>query len=193
MTYEEAQRRSADVFSLYEQWGSEDYIGEPVSQVEHMLQAAMLAEEEGFEEEVILAAFFHDIGHLVEHIQPVEKMEGVGVMDHERLGADFLRDNGFSERLCRLVQSHVEAKRYLTFRYPAYYNKLSEASKQTLLHQGGRMTEDEAMAFEKHPDQALFIRLREWDDKAKETAIPLPPLQKYRAMAERHLVEQVEE
>ena len=53
-----------EVFSLYEKHGDEDYIGEPVSQLEHMSQAALLAEEEGYDDEVILAAFFHDIGHL---------------------------------------------------------------------------------------------------------------------------------
>ena len=32
-----------EVFSLYELHGDEDYIGEPVSQLEHMSQAAALA------------------------------------------------------------------------------------------------------------------------------------------------------
>lgn len=52
------------VFGLYEQHGTADYIGEPVSQIEHMSQAAQLAMAEGFDDEVVLAAFFHDIGHL---------------------------------------------------------------------------------------------------------------------------------
>lgn len=190
MTTEKAEGIVTDVFSLYKQYGNADYIGEPMSQVEHMLQAAVLAEKEGYEEEVILAAFFHDIGHLVEYIQPAEKMESVGVMDHEKLGADFLQERGFSERLCQLVQSHVEAKRYLTAKYPGYYEKLSYASKQTLAHQGGRMTEEEVFQFESNPDHPLFIRLREWDDKAKETDVVMLPLEKYLQMAVRHLAEQ---
>ena len=60
-----------EIFGLYQKYGDEDYIGEPVSQVEHMCQAAQLAEAEGYPEEVILAAFFHDIGHFCEHIMPV--------------------------------------------------------------------------------------------------------------------------
>ena len=63
-----------------------------------MCQAAQLAEAEGYEEEVILAAFFHDIGHFCEHIMPVQQMNGYGVVDHEKLGADYLRGKGFSER-----------------------------------------------------------------------------------------------
>ncbi len=91
MTQEAAIKIVDEVFSLYEKYGAEDYIGEPISQLEHMSQAAQLAEREGYDGEVILAAFFHDIGHLAEHLLPVEKMEGVGVMDHEKIAADFLR------------------------------------------------------------------------------------------------------
>ena len=190
MTIEKASASANEVFALYEQFGNSDYIGEPVSQLAHMLQAAVLAEKEGYEEEVVLAAFFHDIGHLVEFIQPVEKMAGLGVMDHEKMGADYLLQKGFSERLCQLVQSHVEAKRYLTFRFPHYYQKLSDASKQTLKHQGGRMTEQEALRFEADPNHLLYIKLREWDDKAKQQDIRLPPLLYFRQMAIRHLMVQ---
>src|ERR1700761_1467263 len=105
-----------EVFSLYEKHGNEDYIGEPVSQMEHMSQAAALAEEEGFEDEVILAAFFHDIGHLCADDNEVESMGGMGNADHEKLGADYLLLNGFSERMAALVECHVIAKRYLTYK-----------------------------------------------------------------------------
>ncbi|MEQ1624409.1 MAG: phosphohydrolase, partial [Sediminibacterium sp.] len=69
------------IVSLYGKYGNADYIGEPVSQLEHMCQSAQLAEAEGFSEEVILAAFFHDIGHLCEHFMPVAFMGGYGVVD----------------------------------------------------------------------------------------------------------------
>jgi predicted HD phosphohydrolase len=51
-----------------------------------MSQAAQLAEAGGYNEEVILAAFFHDIDHLCEHIIPVEHMDDYGKADHESLG-----------------------------------------------------------------------------------------------------------
>ena len=38
-----AADRVNKVFSLYERFGDEDYIGEPVSQLEHMSQAAAMA------------------------------------------------------------------------------------------------------------------------------------------------------
>ncbi|MEK1909415.1 MAG: HD domain-containing protein, partial [Pseudomonas chlororaphis] len=124
------EQRIAEVFGLYERFGDSDYIGEPVSQIEHMSQAAQLAMAEGFDDEVVLAAFFHDIGHICG--QDAENMGGFGVVGHERLGADYLRRAGFSERLARLVEYHVQAKRYLTCKEPGYYERLSQASRRTL-------------------------------------------------------------
>lgn len=164
----------ARVFGLYERFGASDYIGEPVSQLEHMSQAAELAMAEGCDDEVVLAAFFHDIGHLC--AEGAENMGGYGVVSHERLGADYLREAGFSERLARLVEYHVQAKRYLTLREPGYYARLSEASRRTLDYQGGVMSAAEADAFEADPLCALSLRMRRWDELAKEMAVPVMDL-----------------
>ena len=185
----ESKMVADEIIRLYTQYGDEDYIGEPVSQVEHMCQCAMLAENEGYDEDIILAAFFHDIGHFCEYIMPVSQMDGYGVADHEKLGADYLRMKGFNEAIASLVENHVQAKRYLTYHYPEYYEKLSEASRKTLEFQGGRMTLEEAMAFEADPLFEMHIRLRRWDELAKEANQPMPPLEKYRDMIIRHLQE----
>ncbi len=179
-----------EVISLYKNFGHEDYIGEPVSQIEHMCQCAQLAEASGADEEVILAAFFHDIGHLCEFAFPEKKlqhMDGVGIVDHEKLGYTYLRSKGFSEKIAKLVQSHVEAKRYLTFKYPEYFNQLSEASIKTLAFQGGVMSPAEATAFESDPLHEMYVQLRRWDEQAKETAKPLPSLDRYKQMMIAHL------
>jgi len=176
-----------ELFALYEQYGDEDYIGEPVSQLEHMAQAAALAQAEGYEEEVILAAFFHDIGHLCAAGADVGSMDGMGNVDHEKLGADYLRNLGFSQRLATLVQSHVTAKRYLTFKHPDYYDKLSPASRVTLSFQGGVMTAEEAVEFEADPDAQLMIRFRYWDDEAKLQNVPVTNVPDLKQMAINHL------
>lgn len=176
-----------EVFALYERFGHEDYIGEPVSQLEHMSQAAALAKEEGYDDEVVLAAFFHDIGHLC--ADAAGSMDGMGNIDHEKLGADYLLERGFSERLAALVQGHVIAKRYLTYKYPEYYNKLSPASKVTLDFQGGIMTANEAAAFERNDNAELVIRLRYWDDMAKEINTPIDNLDYLKSIALKHLEE----
>ncbi|MDJ1472128.1 HDIG domain-containing protein [Cytophagaceae bacterium DM2B3-1] len=180
------KQKIEEIFRLYEIHGADDYIGEPVSQVEHMTQAALLAEQQGYDEEVILAAFFHDFGHLCAD-ETVGHMDGYGVTDHEKLGADYLRAVGFSEKIARLVESHVQAKRYLTFKNPDYYNNLSEASKKTLEFQGGRMSVGEAAAFEAEEWFYLYLQMRYWDEQAKEMNIPVPDLSIYKAMALRHL------
>ena len=175
----------ADVFGLYEQHGAADYIGEPVSQIEHMSQAAQRAMAEGFDDEVVLAAFFHDIGHLCG--QGADNMGGYGVVSHERLGADYLRRAGFSERMAKLVEYHVQAKRYLTFSQPDYYARLSEASRRTLAYQGGVMSADEAHSFEQDPLCAVSLRMRHWDEQTKELNVPVLDLKLLKSKAARLL------
>lgn len=178
------------VFDLYEAHGSADYIGEPVSQLEHMWQAAALAETAGADDEVVLAAFFHDLGHLCAPATEVASMDGFGAVNHEKLGADYLRARGFSERVARLVESHVLAKRYLTHKYPSYLRQLSEASRATLAFQGGVMSAAEAAAFEQNPDADLILQLRQWDEQAKETDQPVGSLGHLKDLALRHLLRQ---
>jgi 2-amino-1-hydroxyethylphosphonate dioxygenase (glycine-forming) len=175
------------VLSLYIRYGQNDYIGEPVSQIEHMCQCAQLAEDAGYEDDIILAAFFHDIGHLLESETDTEQMDGYGVVDHEKLGAAYLLQKGFSGKISKLVASHVVAKRYLTFKYPEYRAKLSEASTKTLAFQGGPMNEAEAAVFEADPLHKLYIQLRLWDEQAKLEDIALPPMEHYRQKMMAHL------
>ena len=180
-----AEEVIAQVFGLYERHGTADYIGEPVSQIEHMSQAAQLAMAEGFDDEVVLAAFFHDIGHLCG--PDGERMGGYGVVSHERLGADYLRRAGFSERMATLVEYHVQAKRYLTFSQPGYYARLSEASRCTLAYQGGVMSAEQARTFEQDPLCAVSLRMRHWDEQAKSMHVPVLDLQLLKAKAARLL------
>ena len=196
MTYMEQQQQihsiSDDIITLYKNYGNEDYIDEPVSQIEHMCQCAELAEASGADTETVLAAFFHDIGHLCEFAKPedgMQHMDRFGIVDHEKLGGNYLRSKGFSENIAKMVASHVQAKRYLTFKDPEYYNLLSEASKNTLLHQGGIMTPSEAAAFESDPLCDTYIALRRWDEQAQVENQPLPDLAKYKHMIIMHLLD----
>lgn len=188
MQESKTQKILDEVFGLYEKHGADDYIGESISQIEHMCQAAQLAEQMGYDEEIILAAFFHDIGHLVEHVTDNNNMGGYGIKEHEKLGADYLRARGFSERIAQLVESHVQAKRYLTFAEKGYYEQLSEASRRTLEYQGGIMTAEEAASFENDELFELKIQMRKWDELAKEVNVPLPDTNYYKEMAKRQLL-----
>jgi predicted HD phosphohydrolase len=75
--------------------------------------------------------------------------------------------------MARLVEYHVQAKRYLTLKEPGYYERLSEASRRTLEYQGGVMSTAEAEAFEQDPLCTVSLRMRQWDEMAKEMNVPL--------------------
>ncbi|MDP4148434.1 MAG: HDIG domain-containing protein [Bacteroidota bacterium] len=186
MKTERAGQIADEILGLYERYGGAEYAGEKVSQLEHMAQAAQLAESQGCDEEVVLAAFLHDIGHICASAAK-EQMDGFGAVDHEGIGAEFLSERGFSRKVVRLVESHVEAKRWLTLREPGYYEQLSAASRKTLEYQGGPMDEDEAAAFEQYPLFELIIKMRKWDEQAKVEHRPLPALAHYHDMIVRHL------
>ncbi|ULQ57013.1 HD domain-containing protein [Flavihumibacter rivuli] len=174
------------IIRLFNAQGAAEYAGERVSQLEHMVQAASLAKAEGYDDEVVLAAFLHDIGHLL-HPEGNAGMDGYGTMDHEKVGAEYLLSLGFGKRMCRLIASHVDAKRYLTYADPAYYDQLSEASKRTLEFQGGRMGPEEANVFESDPYFDLYICMRKWDEAAKVENLPMPDWLEYETMIENYL------
>jgi len=114
-------------------------------------------------------------------------MEVYGRKDHESVAAYWLRERGFSEKTAVLVENHVNAKRYLTYTDKDYYDALSEASKQTLIFQGGRMTEKEAKEFEQNPYFELIIKMRRWDEAAKVEAMKLPTLDHFMDIIDIHL------
>ena len=183
-------QRINTIFGLYESLGHQEYIGEPVSILEHSLQTAHLAEKSNYDDEVVLAAFFHDIGHL---LRDENNMTDYGNIRHEIVGSEYLLQNGFSEKIASLVKNHVQAKRYLTFYKPDYYEKLSEASKQTLILQGGKMTEEEASEFVKNEYFELSLKMRFWDEAAKDDTLNLDSLiPVFQDMAQKHLLNSVQ-
>ena len=142
------------------------YIGEKISQLEHALQCGDLAINAGADDELILASFLHDIGHIcVDNTAP--RMDEFGVEKHESVGAEFLAQLGFSKRICELVKGHVDAKRYLAYRNSEYLGKLSPASLATLSFQGGPMPKEEAEKFEKSSLFKNILQLRAWDELGK--------------------------
>ncbi|MEZ5352907.1 MAG: hypothetical protein R2762_09755 [Bryobacteraceae bacterium] len=108
-------------------------------------------------------------------------------MNHDEAGEQWLLARGFSGRLARLVGGHVDAKRYLTATSAAYMDRLSPASKETLRLQGGPMEPSEAQQFAADPRIADVLRLRIWDEMAKDPRWRGPGLETYREMLIRHL------
>ena len=165
-----ASDRQQEIIDIFERHGSIVY-GEKCSVLSHSIQSGLIAKEWGYDEELILGAFLHDIGHLCPLEQDetsFERMGEYGIDAHDKLGGDFLRSKGFSERIVAVVKNHVPSKRYLCLRDKSYHSQLSDASKKTLEYQGGVMTEEEAVRFEKDPYFEDSIRIRQVDEAAKE-------------------------
>ena len=141
------------------------------------------------DEENIIAALFHDIGHRYRG-KDVKQMNEFGVVDHDKIGAALLATRGFSAKVVALVGGHVDAKRYKVFKDKSYQDKLTYASKQTLIHQGGAMSEKEAMEFEKNIYFEQILLLRDWEEEAKTPKAKTPPLEYFRDMILRHLEKQ---
>ncbi|MDZ4661906.1 MAG: HD domain-containing protein [Pseudomonadota bacterium] len=156
----------AIIEGLYSKAAELDYIGENISQLEHAIQCGDLAIGAHASPETVLAAFLHDIGHLISDGDS-QKMMNLGRMDHETVGAEFLKNLGFSVRIAELVKLHVTAKRYLVTKHESYAERLSAASKKTLLIQGGKLNISEVEEFEQNPLFKDALRIRSWDEEAK--------------------------
>ena len=132
------------------------YGGEAVTQLEHALQCASLAEAAGASAGLITAALLHDLGHLGDdHRRP-----------HEELAAEQLASL-FDATVTEPIRLHVAAKRYLCASDARYWDTLSSASKQSLERQGGPYMAAQAADFILQPHVVDAIRLRQWDDLAK--------------------------
>ncbi len=174
------------VMSIIELGKDYDYIGEAITQYEHAIQCAYQARLAGCDDQIVIAALLHDIGHLCA-AKDSEQMDGYGVAHHEDIGADFLKQHGFSDLVAALVGAHVQAKRYLVSRQPDYLQQISPASQETLKRQGGAMTEQEAEAFEKDPLFNEKLTVRRCEENGKTVGVSVSELAEYRQMLVDHL------
>jgi len=151
---------------MVEKHGSDLYGGEPVTQLQHALQCAQLAENEGASPALITAALLHDVGHLLE-----DDFEDAPEHDedrrHEEVGDAFL-SKWFGADVSEPARLHVAAKRYLCAVEPGYFDALSPASQHSLMLQGGPMSAAELAEFEAGPYAEQAVRLRRWDDRGKD-------------------------
>ena len=166
-----------EIERLFEARGGESY-GEGVTVLAHSLQAAAAAASADAPPALIAAALLHDLGHLIE-----EPDDAYGYHRHHEAGAAWLAGR-FGPEVTEPIRLHVAAKRYLCAVEPAYADELSPASVHSLARQGGPMSPAEIAAFEREPQGAAAVRLRRWDDCAKETGREVPHLVHYRPLLE---------
>jgi gamma-butyrobetaine dioxygenase len=166
------------IVELFETRGDAEYLGEPVSQKEHALQCAELARHDGAPNALIAAALLHDVGHLLPNNDSAQPE--VDLM-HEEKASAWLRAY-FEWDVTEPIRLHVIAKRYLCTIQPSYFKRLSQASVESLALQGGPLSSDEAKAFEKDAYFDAALRVRRWDEAAKEPRRVVPDLKTYLPM-----------
>jgi len=172
----------SDICVLFARKGGRAYDGEPVTQLEHALQTAARAEDEGAPPALVAAALLHDLGHLLNDQGDSPTLRGVDDL-HQYAALPFLRAL-FPDAVLAPIQLHVDAKRYLCATRAGYFEALSADSKRSLVLQGGIHTPDQADAFIAQPFAQDAVRVRLWDDLAKVDGAATPPLAHYVAALE---------
>jgi phosphonate degradation associated HDIG domain protein len=172
-----------DIEKLFRDHGHIAYSGEGVTQLEHALQSAHLAERDDAPMELVTAAFLHDLGHLLNRqgSSPTER----GIDDqHQYFAIPFIREL-FPPSVVEAIRLHVDAKRALCALEPEYYEALSEDSKRSLTLQGGIFSRQETEAFLAKPFAQNALKVRRWDDRAKVAGEVTPPIARYLDIAAR--------
>ncbi|HEX4170853.1 MAG TPA: HD domain-containing protein [Acetobacteraceae bacterium] len=165
---------AAELGALLEGKGSRQYGLSDVNQLQHALQAALLAEQSGCDAALVTAALLHDVGHMVHGLGENPAEEGIDDR-HEELGSAYLAAL-FGPEVTEPVRLHVPAKRYLCATEPDYFARLSPDSVLSLKLQGGPMSPDEVVAFHALPHAAAAVQLRRFDEGAKIADLPTPPV-----------------
>lgn len=168
---------------IFERRGGEEYLGEPVTMAEHMLQGATIAEKNGQSEIIIVSALLHDVGHFTSEFG-MFSMEDTKDRFHEDAGAEILQDF-FPTLVTDCVRHHVAAKRYLCATRPSYFDRLSQASVHSLNLQGGPMNDDEVKNFEKNPNLKDIIAVRFLDEAGKHADMETPLFTHFAPMVQR--------
>jgi len=169
-----------EVFAVLAGGGGEAYFGEPVTVLEHSLQAAWFVRRKNAEASLVVAALLHDLGHLLHDAGEDAATRGVDT-HHEELGVEALGDH-FPAAVLDPIKLHVAAKRYLCFAEPRYLAALSAASVKSLALQGGPMSAGEVEAFLALPHAREAVTLRHADDAAKVKGLAVPELDTYRPL-----------
>jgi phosphonate degradation associated HDIG domain protein len=154
-----------EVKEIFESAKAEEYLGENITLVEHMIQCAELAQADKAQPWLIVAALLHDIGHLLVP-NPAHAQDSGIDLHHDEVGAEWISQR-FPNNIVQVVRLHVDAKKYLVATDSDYLEHLSEASKITLEIQGGVFSESEATEFIQQQYAHEAVQLRKWDDAGK--------------------------
>ncbi|WP_145985432.1 hypothetical protein [Marilutibacter maris] len=170
-----------ELMALYEVFGARACVDRLRRRVEHSGHMARRALSEGFDQDVVLAAFFYNIEYVAAHAVGVRELER-----YQDVCAGYLLERGFSGRVCRIVGSRVDAERYMRFRWPDQPPRARMEGMEGVRDLSA-MSESEAGLYEGHPDFPIYVQLREWDGQKLDEGMPSGILIHIRRIASRHL------
>ena len=140
----------------------------------HLLQTAdLLARDHPDDPELTAAGLVHDLASALDPASADHASDGARLIE-PLLGV----------RVARLVAGHTDAKRYLVTVEAEYAGALSPNSRQTLIGQGGPMTDAERGSFEGRADWEGMVLLRRADDAAKVPGRVVADVDDWREMLE---------
>jgi len=168
------------ITEIFQSHGAVQYGREAITQQQHALQCAHLAELAGASPELVAAALLHDLGHLLAADTSTRMPDKAWSVDdvHQYVAIPFLR-GVFPVAVLEPIRLHVDAKRYLCCVDESYWEGLSPASRHSLQLQGGVFSREEALAFVSRPFAGDAVALRRWDDLAKNPDASPPGWQHY--------------
>ena len=163
-----------EIIGLFEEYGNYQYTSENITLTEHMILCAMMAESENCDIEMIIAAFLHDIGHLL----ILQEINQSCLMSHDFVAKQYLLSKGFNYRIASLVGNHTQAKKYFVKLFPNYYQNPSK----TYQYQSEIMTDREMLQFKKDPFFKDLLIISEFDDRSKISNVRINSLEYYRKL-----------
>lgn len=179
--------QKVDALFNYMEAQGQSFYDEVVTQLEHALQCAALAQQNDAGPTLITSALLHDLGHFILDEHNADKAFLATDLNHEEIGAEYLAPF-FPDAVTTPIRLHVPAKRYLCTTDASYHDGLSEASKRSLKVQGGIMSNEEREAFEQIPHFQDALTLRRWDDLAKVKGLEIAGLETYRDIVQQCVI-----
>ncbi|MDX1739056.1 MAG: phosphodiesterase [Alphaproteobacteria bacterium] len=174
------------LIEMFNTAGQAEYLGEAISQSDHMLQCAVVADQFDAPDHLILASLLHDVGHFMHDYDMDCADHGID-SQHEDVAADFLKDF-YPPSVTEPIRMHVDAKRYLCAVEDDYFDKLSEASVHSLNLQGGIMNDEEVAKFSDNPHLEDALNLRRFEEAGKSVGVDTPKIETYRDLMQKFIV-----
>jgi len=165
-----------DILRLFTEHGHAAYLGEPVSQTEHALQAAFAAEQAGAGSALIAAASSTTsaICSMLAHGPNSKRRRPLPRRNRRSLAYPTLRPRRHRARAPARRGQALPVRHRARLLCPSV-----QCFHRQLAPSGRAFTPSEVEEFRRGPFAADAVALRRWDEQAKVAGLPTPPLEHF--------------